>query len=172
MERDDRDRLEKAYRADGADLWRSIRAFAGGSSDIADEAVAEAFAQAARRGSAVRDLRPWVYRAAFRIAAGELQRRRRQVEPLPDGWDRNADADESSGRLDEALLRLSPAQRSAFVLREAIGFSTAETAEFMGTTAVAVRVHVHAARRRLRDLYGLNEESDEDAAGARSNPQP
>ena len=35
---------------------------------------AEAFAQALRRGTAIRDPRSWVWRAAYRIAAGEKQR--------------------------------------------------------------------------------------------------
>jgi DNA-directed RNA polymerase specialized sigma24 family protein len=70
--------LEVAYRTFGPDVWRSVFAYAGGIRDIADEAVSEAFAQAGRRLPHIRSLRPWIYRAAFRIAAGELHRRGRR----------------------------------------------------------------------------------------------
>ncbi len=49
-------RLETLYRADGDRLWRALLAFAG-DQDIASDSVAEAFAQALRRGVAVRDPR-------------------------------------------------------------------------------------------------------------------
>ena len=67
--------VEALYRAEGAKLWRSICGFAG-SRTVADDAVAEAFAQLLRRGSAVLDPKAWVWIAAFRIAAGELKRQR------------------------------------------------------------------------------------------------
>ena len=42
--------------------------------EATDEAVAEGFAQLLRRGDAVRDPAAWVWRASFRLAAGDLQR--------------------------------------------------------------------------------------------------
>ncbi len=44
------------------------------------------------------------------------------------------------------------AQRRAFVLRDVLGFSSRETATLVGSSEVAVRVNLHAARRRLREL--------------------
>jgi hypothetical protein len=52
---------------------------------VANDAVAEAFAQAIRRGDEVRDPLRWVTKAAYRIAAGELQLRRRGDYPLAEG---------------------------------------------------------------------------------------
>ena len=46
---------------------------------MADDAVAEAFAQALRRRSEIREPGRWVWRAAFRIARGELKRRSRST---------------------------------------------------------------------------------------------
>lgn len=47
---------------------------------------------------------------------------------------------------------LTGAQRRAFALRGVLGFSGREAAKLMGTSEVAVRVHLDAARRRLREL--------------------
>jgi RNA polymerase sigma-70 factor (ECF subfamily) len=151
----DEEALEHAYRQQGPDLWRAIYAYSGGSRDVADECVAEAFAQAARAMHGIRDLRPWLFRAAFRIAAGVMSAERsRRTQPL-DGIDPAA-SDGAGGwdaGLEELAARLTPTQRKAFVLREILGFSTTEAASLMGTSAVAVRVHVHGARTRLKPMY-------------------
>jgi RNA polymerase sigma-70 factor (ECF subfamily) len=145
-----RSRLEAAYRGFGDDLWRAIVAYAGGDRDVADEAVAEAFAQAARGLSRIGDLRPWLFRAAFRIAAGELQRRR--VRLAGDVADRRDEAADQEGMTEmmELVERLSPAQRRAFVLRDLLGYPTSDAASLAGSSEVSIRVHLHAARRRLR----------------------
>jgi DNA-directed RNA polymerase specialized sigma24 family protein len=121
---------------------------------VADEAVAEAFAQAGRRVDAIRELRPWLFRAAFRIAAGELKRSHR---PGGDAASEAVAPSDGTGELMELTRRLSNAQRRAFVLRDVLGFSTREAAELTGSSEVAIRVHLHAARRQLRAL--LQEES-------------
>jgi len=151
LDDDGRAGLEAVYRSSGEDLWRAILAFAGGRRDVADEVVAEAFAQAAGHLRSIRDLRPWLYRAAFKIAAGELKRRSSVPGPLP------ADRTSSDPAFEEELIDmmdlvavLSPAQRRAFVLRELLGFSTSEAAGLLGSSEVSVRVHLHAARKRLR----------------------
>jgi RNA polymerase sigma factor (sigma-70 family) len=144
-----RRRLEAAYCSFGDDLWRAIVAYSGGSRDVADEAVAEAFAQAARGLGRIRDLRPWLFRAAFRIAAGELKRR--GVTLIGDPEDRSADGGtEEMTEMMELVHALSPAQRRAFVLRDLLGYPTSEAATLVGSSEVSVRVHLHAARRRLR----------------------
>lgn len=150
MDEDGRQRLEAAYREVGADLWRAILAFSGGVREVADDSVAEAFAQAGRRLGAVRSLRPWLYRAAFRIAAGELDRRRRLglVGDVP----AHVVPDDGVAALVELARILTPAQRAAFVLRVVYGYSSREAAGLMGVSDVAVRVHLHSARRRLRQL--------------------
>src|SRR5882757_5778900 len=66
--------VEAVYRADADRLWRAVYAFAG-DAEIASDAVAEAFAQALNRGSAIRDPAAWTWRTAFRISAGALKTR-------------------------------------------------------------------------------------------------
>ena len=72
------DLIREVYEAQHVRLWRAVAVWAG-SSEVADEAVAETFAQLVRRGEAVEDPVAWAWRTAFRIAAGDLQRRRAEV---------------------------------------------------------------------------------------------
>jgi RNA polymerase sigma-70 factor (ECF subfamily) len=147
-------RLERVYREQGARLWRAVL-LASGSREVADDAVAEAFAQALRRGRALRDPAAWVWRVAFRVAAGELKERARMdtfveqpltgtPEPFIDLW--------------RALGQLPRKQRASVVLADYAGWSHREIARALGSSVSAVGVHVHRARKRLRDL--LEDEDD------------
>jgi RNA polymerase sigma-70 factor, ECF subfamily len=143
------ERLERVYREQADRLWRAVL-LASGSREVADDAVAEAFAQALRRGGVVRDPAAWVWRAAFRIAAGELKERGRvegaeqrepmvgMPEPFVDLW--------------RALAQLPRMQRSSVVLADYAGWSHREIAKALGSSLSAVGVHVHRARKRLREL--------------------
>ena len=105
--------VESVYRQDGDRLWRALFAFAG-NEDVASDAVAEAFAQALRRGSAIRDVRNWVWRSAFRLAAGDLKRQSSLSHgPLPEGSFHDPHPDE---QLLDALQGLTPQQRVVIVL--------------------------------------------------------
>jgi len=145
-----RSRFEEVYRAHGPRILRSVFLFAG-DREIANDAVAEAFAQAIRGGEQVRDAVPWVTRVAFRIAAGELKDRRRGAYPLVE---RSYEMPEPAAELVAALRRLSPKQRAAAVLHFRDGYTLAEVAEIIGSTPSAVGVHLNRARKRLRDLMG------------------
>ena len=74
--------IEGLYRRDGARLWRSLLGFTG-DPELAKDAMAEAFAQAIGRGDAITHQDRWVWRAAFRIASGEMKQRARR-RPLKD----------------------------------------------------------------------------------------
>lgn len=141
-----RDAVGVLYRNDGQRLWRAVAAYAGDRS-IADEALAEAFAQLLRRGEDVRDPGAWVWRAAFRIAGGELQRRH-YVAPVV--AERCVEDPEPAWGLVEALRTLSDQQRAVVVLRDYVGHSSKETAEIIGTSEPTVRVQLTRARRALR----------------------
>lgn len=138
--------FEELYREHAEGLWRALLAFAG-DREIASDAVGEAFAQCLARGSAVRSPGRWIWRAAFRIAAGELKERRVRSLPLED---RAMDMDASTGELLSALAKLSPRQRACVVLRYHGGYRPREIAGILGSTAATVRVHLSQARRRLR----------------------
>ena len=141
--------LERLYREEGDRLWWAVLAF-GGDREVASDAVAEAFAQALRRGSAIRNPSAWVWRATFRIAAGELKRRRTFVPLTEEGLE----LPNGVGEVLEALGRLSPRQRAAVVLHYYAGYSVKEAAALLGSTSATVSVHLHRARNRLRELLG------------------
>ena len=98
--------LERVYRADGPRLQRAIMLFTG-DRDVADDAVAEAFAQALRRGDAIRSPLAWVWRAAFRIAAGEMKERRLSISSTESGSDDAYEQIEPAFELIAALGKLS-----------------------------------------------------------------
>jgi RNA polymerase sigma-70 factor (ECF subfamily) len=59
----------------------------------------------------------------------------------------------------DALRRLSPNQRAAVVLRYVVDLDVPEVAQRMGVSAPTVRVHLHRARGRLRELLGAEDEA-------------
>jgi RNA polymerase sigma-70 factor (ECF subfamily) len=130
-------------------MWRALLAFSG-SPEIAQDAVSEAFAQAIRRADGIRSPERWVWKAAYRIAAGALQQRGRDTELREDLS--SSPAVEPAWELRAALLRLSRSQRASLVLYYYFGYPTAEIAKIIGSTPAAVRVHLMRGRRRLRVL--------------------
>lgn len=143
--------LESVYRTDGVKLWRALYAFAN-DEDVASDAAAEAFARALRRGSEIRDLRAWVWRTAFRLAAGELQERGRVHRgPVPERAVHDAELDDA---LVTALKGLTPQQRLVIVLYYYADCPVAEISRRTGMNELAVRAHLSRGRRRLRILLG------------------
>jgi RNA polymerase sigma-70 factor (ECF subfamily) len=152
-EREDRG-LEHLYREEGGRLWRAILAYSG-DREVANDSVAEAFAQALRRGDAIRRPGAWVWRAAFRIAAGEMAGRARFAQVNPAGSAPDTDPfEDPSGTLMIALRKLSPMQRGSLILHYYGGYKAREVARILGSSSAAVRVHLSRGRRRLKELIG------------------
>jgi RNA polymerase sigma-70 factor (ECF subfamily) len=145
--------FDRLFREDGPGVWRTIYAFAGGRRDIAEEAVAEAFARALQHAPGIRDPIAWMYRTAFRIARDELKRDARRSVATDSG----AEDPAGTGELLRALRQLSPNQRAAIVLRYEADLPVDEVARRMGIAAPTVRVHLHRGRTRLRELLGAEE---------------
>ena len=141
------DRVERVYREHAPRVWRAVFAYSG-DREIANDAVAEAFAQVLRQGDAVRDPLAWVWTAALHVATDELRRRQHFGDLPPDG---QYDAPEASP-VEAALAQLSPAQRAAVVLHYFGGFRLIDIAEIAGISKATVGVHLTRARRRLRKL--------------------
>ena len=145
------DEIEAVYRQDGDRLWRALYAFAG-DEDVASDAVAEAFAQALRRGSAIRDVRSWVWRSAFRLAKGDLKSGSNLLRgPMPEGAFHDAHPDE---QLLAALQELTPQQRAVIVLHYYADCPVREIARRTGINPLAVRAHLSRGRKHLRVLLG------------------
>jgi RNA polymerase sigma factor (sigma-70 family) len=145
--------LGDVYLEQAPGLWRALVAYTG-SPDVADDALAEAFAQATGRGSALRSPERWVWTAAFRIAAGQLKDRSRPEPLVP----RVVDADLAEAiDLVRALGKLSPRQRAVLILHYYGGYKTREIAEIVGSTAATVRVHLSVGRKKLRELLEVQQ---------------
>lgn len=139
--------------------------------EVAQDALVRAFRamhEYPRERVATLRLRPWLASIAVNLARN---RRRRHddrqppgsLEPMLDaGFDPPADGRsapaiaaarrETQQELAEALLRLTPAVRSAIVLRHVDGLSLAETAEALGRPEGTIKAQVHRGLRELRAL--------------------
>jgi len=140
--------IERLYREEGDRLWRAVL-FWCGDREVASDAVAEAFAQMLHRGGAIRDPRAWVWKTAFRVAAGDLKRRRRTSA---ERVDTSYELSDAPVLLATALARLSPRERQSVVLHYYAGYPLKDVAAIIGSTPGAVAVHLHRARRRIRGV--------------------
>ena len=105
--------VEHLYRDEGGRVWSAVFAYAG-DRGVADDAVAEAFAQLLRRGDDVRDATTRIWTAAFRLAAGELKRR---SSLSPDVPERAYEPEVADTRVLDAIRALPERQRAAVLLR-------------------------------------------------------
>jgi RNA polymerase sigma-70 factor (ECF subfamily) len=120
-----------------------------GNREITDDAVSEAFVQLLGRGDSVRDPARWVWRSAFKIAAGELARRRR---PPPAFEARAVELPEPLDDVIRALAELPPKQRAVVVLHDFADRPTEEIAYVLGIRRSTARTHLSEARRHLRSM--------------------
>ena len=141
------DRVEALYRSVHARLWRSLLSYTG-DADLASDAEAEAFAQLLRRGDAVEDVGAWVWRSAFRIAAGLLMDKSNSTRATR--ADGSEPADGSVAEFLGLLVGLSPQQRACVALRYVGEYTSAEIGEILGTSAGTVRVQLNRAHAALR----------------------
>jgi RNA polymerase sigma-70 factor (ECF subfamily) len=115
--------------------------------------MAEAFAQALGRGGGIRDAERWIWRSAFLIARGELQRRRqRMTVELDDAEPAAPPMPEPVADIVAAMKTLSPNQRMAAILMLYADLSARDAARVIGCSPTTARVHLTQARRRLRPL--------------------
>jgi RNA polymerase sigma-70 factor (ECF subfamily) len=94
---------------------------------------------------------PWLYTITRRLCLDELRRRKRPDRMLaPDGLDSASDV--MSGMTMRALEQLTEPQRTALMLTTLGGFTHAEAAAMLGTTASAIKLRAHRAYDKLRAL--------------------
>lgn len=155
-------RLRDAYDRVHPRLWRALLSWSG-DREVADEATAEAFAQAARRIDEIRDVDAWLWRSGFRIAAGELHRRARRDLPVGTATEVVAEGRDigprTDGNLPEMVLdlvgaldQLTSQQRACVILRDLADLSARRAAQALDTSQATVRVQALRGRRKLREL--------------------
>lgn len=147
--------VELLYREEGPTLWRALVGYTG-MSEVASDAVAEAFAQALRRGESLTNPSAWIWRVAFRIAAGEMKRMRTEVTRSVEAA---FEPPEHLQDLVEALRSVSPNQRLALILHDYADRPIGEVSEVIGITRATVYVHLSQGRRRLRELLKESEDA-------------
>jgi RNA polymerase sigma-70 factor (ECF subfamily) len=158
------DTLTQAFEAHRGRLLRVAYATVG-SVPEAEDCVQEAWLRLqAQDPASIRDLGAWLTTTVSRLAYDTLGsarvRRERYVgpwlpEPLVEGFGDPAQRvtlDESvSMALLVVLERLSPAERTAFLLHDVFGLAFEEVAEVVGRTPAAVRQLASRARKHVEE---------------------
>jgi RNA polymerase sigma-70 factor, ECF subfamily len=160
-------------------LWSVCYRMTGDALD-AEDLVQATFERALQRPpeDLGRPWRPWLTRVAANLAIDLLRRRSHAAYdgpwlPAPvedllevEGWTRDqhgpgpdhGDAEIRYGQLESArfafllaLETLDPRARAVLILRDVLGYSGPETAEFLELTPANVRVILHRARKALEE---------------------
>jgi RNA polymerase sigma-70 factor (ECF subfamily) len=145
-----------------------------GDTQLAEDAAQEAFIRAWQnldrfrpQSSSANPFRNWVYRIATNAALDMLRRERptSDIADLPlaspnPGPEASLEDQQRSSQVHRAVLALSPASRSALILREYEGLSYQEIAETLEIPIGTVMSRLNHARRQLRQsLEPLLEEA-------------
>ena len=131
-----------------------------GSRDVAADAVAEGLVRAYSHLASCRDpsrLRTWLYRIVANRCKSYLSRRGvgdvplEEAPPVADSTDNEASLEraEQLALVAQALARLSPDKREAFVLKHVEGLSYQEMAAVTGERIPTLKMRVHRAREAL-----------------------
>lgn len=147
-------------------IFRVVGGFLRNPADVEDVAQ-EAFVKAFGAMSTFRPgapFAPWMIRIATRASYDRLRQRRRASETawedLAPGEQRVAQdlmrgtqpEDQTVARdlAERAMACLAPKDRQALILTHLQGYTTAEVAQAMGCSALAVRLRLHRGRRAMR----------------------
>lgn len=164
--------MDALIRATYTQVYALCRRLLGDRSDAAD-ATQEVYLRVVRgvlgfRGQAA--FGTWLHRVTVNVCLSALRRRgdtaaRGQsagaVDFRPDelhsqdaGPETRAETADLAARTARALGELSAEAREVVVLRDVEGLSTKETATVLGVSEGAVKVRLHRAHARLRELVG------------------
>jgi len=145
--------------------WRLTRN-AEDAREVAQEALLKAFRSLAGY-DASRSFRNWLFQIAANEARDRYRKRAREtaafdglVERSPsatagsaaDGPEAGRERQETRSDILRSLAVLSPREREVLVLRDLEDCDVAETARALGCSNLSVRVHLSAARRKLREI--------------------
>lgn len=127
-----------------------------GSSAVAEDLAAEAFARAYSRWSKVqRHPNPdaWLLRVVGNLAIDHVRREARRPEVRLDGGRGDPSAEDAALRIDlaKALKRLSSRQKEVVVMRYLIDLTEEDVAVSLGMSTGSVKTHLHRATSKLRD---------------------
>lgn len=164
--------MDDLIRGTYTDVYALCRRLLGDPADAAD-ATQEVYLRVVKSVLAFRGesaFGTWLHRVATNVCMTMLRRRGDvRARGQSAGWlddpfdelasqeasteDRVADAD-LARRTAQALSRLPDDAREVVLLRDVQGLSTKETAEVLGVSEGAVKVRLHRAHTKLRELVG------------------
>lgn len=173
VQRGEKGAMDDLIRATYADVYALARRLLGDPSDAAD-ATQEVYVRVVRsvlgfRGES--SFGTWLHRVTVNVCSTALTRRgdvrargqsagvlEMDVE-VPDpaaGPEDRAETADLAARTARALDALPPDAREVVVLRDVQGLSTKEAATVLGISEGAVKVRLHRAHARLRELVGAS----------------
>jgi len=135
-----------------------------GTAEDAQDAAQEVFLRAFKylRGfDSSKPLEPWLVRMTLNVCRGAGRKRSRTRELFVNGDNLQGEdsakspyaqlrSEEQKRFLYEALAGLAEKERTAIVLRDIEGLTTAEVAEILGSAEATVRSQISAARLKMR----------------------
>jgi len=146
------DRLGRLFDAHHGRLFGLACRMTGDREDARD-LVQETFVRAAAAREIPPNAEPWLVQVLVHLCR-DRRRRQRVRERHAAEQRREPEAALSTPDLDlwHAVAALPPRQRAALVLHEVEGHAVAHVAALLGVSPITVRWHLHAARRRLREV--------------------
>ena len=118
--------------------------------DLAQDTLARAFVTLAQMGQEPPNPRAWLFRVASNLWIDRV-RRREPPTAVTDPGDNRAEPRAPREAAGTLLVKLSPQERAAVVLKDVFDLSLDETAEALGTTVGAVKAALHRGRDKLAD---------------------
>ncbi|XXF79708.1 RNA polymerase sigma factor [Myxococcaceae bacterium GXIMD 01537] len=116
--------------------------------DLAQDAMARAFATLACLIEPPPNPRAWLFRVASNLWIDQLRRRRESPGPVPEPVEA-PEPRASREALGTLLTRLSPQERAAVVLKDVFDLTLEEIAEALSTTVGAIKAALHRGRTKL-----------------------
>lgn len=132
--------------------------------DLTQDTLARGFATLAKRGEVPTSPRAWLFRVASNLWIDQVRRRREVPDDAPDAAITHEPRAprEAAGTL---LVRLSPQERAAVVLKDVFDLSLDEISDALDTSVGAIKTALHRGRGKLLD-DDLTEASGAPAPGA------
>lgn len=118
--------------------------------DLAQDALARAFASLARMTEPPRSPKAWLFRVAYHLWIDRVQKLRELpvVTSEPTSVVEPRDQREAAGTL---IGKLAPQERAAVVLKDVFALTLDEIAEALATTTGAVKAALHRGRGKLSE---------------------
>jgi RNA polymerase sigma-70 factor (ECF subfamily) len=121
--------------------------------DLVQDSLARAFVTLAQMSAAPQNPRAWLFRIASNLWIDEVRGRRElpagtEVAEIGTQPPAARAAREAAGTL---LVKLSPQERAAVVLKDVFDFSLEEIAEALGSTVGGIKAALHRGRGKLVD---------------------